>query len=282
MQNISCLTTLRKALHRSLLDGPLTINDRGVPSVADGSSDTSIEFASGMVDRIGVATLSDRLIAQTSGLKFERLIEEYLRASFRELVHIRPGEWIIERGGSIMRFEQYAHLAELDRTIEKNPIAVASLGRGYVIKPDILVYRKRLADSEINDNRNLVDDTSAQMTSLRRTNGSTDLLHACISCKWTMRSDRAQNARSEGLTLVKNRAGNLPHISVVTAEPMPGRLASLAYGTGEIDKVYHIALAELCESIRASQRDDSIEMMNGMIEGNRIRDISDLPLDLAV
>ena len=53
-----------------------------------------------------------------------------------------------------------------------------------------------------------------------------------------MRSDRAQNSRTEALNLIRNRKGNLPHIVVVTGEPMPARIASLALGTGDIDCVY--------------------------------------------
>ena len=36
-------------------------------------------------------------------------------------------------------------------------------------------------------------------------------------------------------SMIRNRKGHLPHIVVVTAEPMPNRLASLALGTGDID-----------------------------------------------
>lgn len=117
---------------------------------------------------------------------------------------------------------------------------------------------------------------------MRASNGGNPLLHASISCKWTLRSDRAQNARSEALNLIRNRKGRLPHIVVVTGEPSPSRLASLAIGTGDIDCVYHFALHELLEAVGESGSDDGKEMMAIMVEGKRIRDISDLPLDLAV
>lgn len=108
------------------------------------------------------------------------------------------------------------------------------------------------------------------------------ILHASVSCKWTIRSDRAQNARSEGLNLVKNRKGRLPHIVVITAEPTPSRIASIALGTGEIDCVYHFALPELEETLAELQYDDAKELVAIMVQGKRLRDISDLPLDLAV
>ncbi|MBR2238319.1 MAG: hypothetical protein IJ887_10670 [Prevotella sp.] len=63
---------------------------------------------------------------------------------------------------------------------------------------------------------------------------------------------------------------------------MPARIASLALGTGDIDCVYHFALSELVESVNEVEAEDSIEMLNILINGKRLKDISDLPLDLAV
>ena len=79
-----------------------------------------------------------------------------------------------------------------------------------------------------------------------------------------------------------NRKGHLPHIVVVTGEPMPARLASLALGTGDIDCIYHFALYELIKAVHDTQAEDSIELLNILIQGKRLKDISDLPLDLAV
>lgn len=127
---------------------------------------------------------------------------------------------------------------------------------------------------------NLVDATVARQTPFRKANNETELLLASISCKWTLRSDRAQNARSEALNLIRNRKGRCPHIMVVTAEPTPSRIASLALGTGDIDCVYHFALPELKEAILESQNDEALQLLEIMIDGKRLRDISDLPLDL--
>ena len=82
--------------------------------------------------------------------------------------------------------------------------------------------------------------------------------------------------------LIRNRKGHLPHIVVVTGEPMPARLASLALGTGDIDCVYHFALYELVQAVKEAQAEDSIELLDMLIQGKRLKDISDLPLDLTV
>lgn len=82
--------------------------------------------------------------------------------------------------------------------------------------------------------------------------------------------------------MLRNRKGRAPHIVVVTAEPTPSRLASLALGTGALDMVYHFALQELVEAVDELGNDEAKALLVSLIEGQRLRDISDLPLDLAV
>ena len=97
-----------------------------------------------------------------------------------------------------------------------------------------------------------------------------------------MRSDRTQNTRTEALNLIRNRKGHLPHIVVVTAEPLPTRLASIALGTGDLDRVYHFALTELREAVNVAGSEDQQEVLETMIQGRRLRDVADLPFDLAI
>ena len=126
------------------------------------------------------------------------------------------------------------------------------------------------------------DGDVSKMADIRKANGGKPLLHASVSAKYTMRSDRAQNSRTEALNLIRNRKGHLPHIVVVTAEPMPNRLASLALGTGDIDCVYHFALYELIRAVKEVGSEDAAETLETLVQGKRLKDISDLPLDLAV
>jgi len=80
---------------------------------------------------------------------------------------------------------------------------------------------------------------------------------------------------------MRNRKGCAPHIMVVTAEPLPTRIASIARGTGDVDCTYHAFLAELLISVPDKRFQDQYEVLMEMVEGRRLRDISDLPLDLA-
>jgi hypothetical protein len=67
----------------------------------------------------------------------------------------------------------------------------------------------------------------------------------------------------------------------VTAEPLPTRIAAIALGTGDLDCVYHFALPELKQALLELDNEDQLDMLNLMVDGMRLRDISDLPFDLA-
>ena len=254
------------------------------PSNADGDSATSIAIAQRIFDQIqSEATIGARLAGQISGGKFEQITRSFIETTFSRLGNLRPGKWDFDpEKRAIFRFEQYHHLAELRQLAYKNPEIAVLLGSDYVIAPDVLVVREPEPDEVINRDQTVVDETVGLRSGIRERNNKLPILHASISCKWTLRSDRAQNARSEALNLIRNRKGRAPHIAVVTGEPLPSRLASLALGTGDIDCVYHFALPELIGSVEKLRIEDSVQLVNIMVQGKRLKDITDLPLDLAV
>jgi len=274
----------RKLYHATLLNSVLTVNKEGIPSNADKHSVLSTKIATGMAD-ILQSNAGQRLAGQTSGSAFETANRDFLINTFLRLKHIRPGNWNIERVGlrrnAIARFEQYAHLSALEFAAKNDPELAAALGNDYTITPDIIIEHLLLEDGEINSAQSLVNNDVCTFAGLRKANGGKPLLHASVSSKWTIRSDRSQNSRAEALNLIRNRKGHLPHIVVVTAEPLPSRLASIALGTGDIDCVYHFALYELIESVKLAKAEDAEELLMIMVEGRRLKDISDLPLDLA-
>ncbi len=281
------LASARLAFHSHLLKTILKVNDQGIPSNSDKDSTTSVALGKGILDAIGQEAQGERLKGQISGSKFEEICASYVESTFSRLEPCRPGKWIVSKGvpgkgSNISVFDQYEHLAQLDQIAKDNNELSAALGRDYLIKPDVIICREPEEDEFFNKGGQFVDDSVAIRTPIRKKNNPLLILHASISCKWTLRSDRAQNARSEALNLVRNRKGKLPHIVVITGEPMPSRIASLALGTGDIDCVYHVALPELLEAAKKLGKDDSIEMLKIMVDGKRLRDISDLPLDLVI
>lgn len=280
------ISKARKRYHASLLEGPLSINDKGIPSNADGSNGNSILFAKSIMDALKYETTREKAAGQTSGNQFEEINVNFLKETFLALKHIRPGGWSIKKVGSrsslaIAEYEQYQHLISLRNASKLNLELAAALGNDYVIAPDVVIEQSLWSDDQLNSSGLIVDSTISNYTAIREANGGRPLLHASISSKWTIRSDRSQNSRSEALNLIRNRKGHLPHIVVVTAEPLPSRLSSIALGTGDIDCVYHFALHELLEAVEAHGSDDSKEMLKIMVDGKRLKDISDLPLDLA-
>lgn len=277
----------RKKYHEALLRrGVLTMDAKGIPSNADSSSKLSIAIAQGIAKRL-MAETHDKAVGQTSGAKFEQINMEFLEATFPKLQNVRPGKWVIAKLGNrsaikTSSFAQYEHLEYLTRLIAYDAKLAASMGNDYMVAPDVVIYREPVSDEELNSPNATVDDTVCNMADIRKKNGGLPILHASVSAKWTMRSDRAQNSRTEALGLIRNRKGHLPHIVVVTGEPLPSRLASLALGTGDIDCMYHFALYELVEAVKDTEAEDSAEMLKSLIDGKRLKDISDLPLDLAV
>ena len=276
------LLEARREFHKTLLSGPLTVGSTGIPSIADKSSRPSVQAATGILEELDNVKEAAKLPGQTAGADFENICAAFIEICFKRVGHLRAGDFSVGKGGDISQFDQYSHLAELDKLAKENREIATAIGSDYLIKPDIIVRRKPVSDDEINIFEKLVDPTIANLTPLREMNSPLDTLHASISCKWTLRSDRAQNARSEGLNLVRNRKGRLPHIAVITAEPMPSRIASLALGTGDIDCVYHFALPELERALRKYEREDALDLLQNMIAGKRLRDIADLPLDLLI
>jgi hypothetical protein len=95
-------------------------------------------------------------------------------------------------------------------------------------------------------------------------------LHAAISCKWTIRSDRVQNIRHECLQMIRHRRGRQPHLVTVTAEPLPSRLASIARGTGEVDAVYHIAYDALGASVAVHANPEQREAWREVVGQRRL------------
>lgn len=270
----------------------LTLTSAGVASNADTSSRGSKAISKKIVDLLvdehhHTVNTVDKISGQTLGKQFEMVTMNFLRETFPQLQNLRPGRWTILQLGNNNKlktsdFAQYEHLAYLNALTAQNAQLAAALGNDYLVAPDVVIYRDLYEDNEINANQCIVNEQIGKMADIRKSNGGKPLLHASVSAKYTMRSDRAQNSRTEALNLIRNRKGHLPHIVVVTAEPMPNRLASLALGTGDIDCVYHFALYELLRAVQEIGSEDAVETLETLVQGKRLKDISDLPLDLAV
>jgi hypothetical protein len=281
------LNQARSRFLHFLLETCLTIDKDGIPSIADSSQKFSREASSRLVSKIGNARQGPKLPGQQAGSLFEDACLQFLQETFPKLELLRPGKWQIakissRKGLAIADYEQYFHLTDLDLLAKNNPSIAAAIGNDYTISPDIVITRMPEDDDFINSASVILDKKLEIRSPIRKSYNALPILHASVSCKWTIRSDRAQNSRSEALNLIRNRKGRTPHIVVITAEPTPSRISSIALGTGDIDCVYHFALHELIESVRETKNDEAENLLNIMIHGRRLKDISDLPLDLCI
>ena len=205
-----------------------------VPNFADVDNAESMRIGGGMLDELAVTRDEVSDVPKDPGGPLEREVRDHL-ASALPCLHPDRG-WMVARGVIITRFDQYAHLSQVDELVRANPELRITIGTDYLIKPDVTVALGNLS-----------------------TASGLPPLHAAISCKWTIRSDRVQNIRHECLQMIRHRRGRQPHLVTVTAEPLPSRLASIARGTGEVDAVYHVAYdamdASVARNANADQQD---------------------------
>jgi len=159
------------------------------------------------------------------------LLEEAVRIDLARELEARDNSrhWTARRGAPVTDYSQYVHLLHLNQLVVDNPTLSVTIGQDYLIRPDVLIG---------------LEDVP--------TINGLPLLHAAVSCKWTIRSDRVQNIRHENNQMVRHRRGRQPHLVAVTVEPLPSRLAAIARGTGEVDAVYHVAHDELDAAVQAS------------------------------
>jgi hypothetical protein len=285
---VGVLADLRRNYHERLCREILGYRPgTAIYNIADGGSAASVGLAQGMADAIGFPPASTPpQSGQTAGSMSTLATRDFLERAFARLSHLRPGTWFWVTNPSeaaIAVFDQFDHLADLQQFLRTHRELETALGSDYLVTPDIVIGRQPVDDDEVNSTEELIaaGEGVAHLTPLRSANERRPILHASISCKWTMRSDRAQNTRTEALNLIRNRKGRTPHIVAVTVEPLPGRLASIAMGTGDVDCTYHAALDELLLASADSDFPDAHELLQTLVDGRRLRDISDLPIDLA-
>jgi hypothetical protein len=290
------LLTLREGFHREICSNVLSIRAErtvaGVPtpvySNADKHSEISVDLAARLAERLPAAEAPLGMKGQQLGGAFELAVRNFIRPGLELFPAFRSKRMRVEPGRVISHFAQFAHLAEIQAAVKENPELEATLGGDYLVHPDLVVSWDPFDDASlspaVDPERRPETLSPARSESL---GAGLPLLHATVSCKWTIRSDRAQNIRTEALNLVRNRKGRTPHIVAVTMEPDPNRLSAIAIGTGDVDCVYHGALDELREAAdavagKSAGRESAARRLEMMVRSSRLRDIADLPLDLLV
>jgi len=222
------------------------------PNVADSDNRPSTSIAEDVLLELQIANVVPR--GTTMGTPFETAIRDDLRTQLPRLDPGRP--WVIENSQSVALFEQYRHLDVLDVAVKRDITLRTEFGREYRVVPDVVIgVRSKSSDS---------------------------LLHAVISCKWSMRSDRVQNVRPEGATLMRHRRGRAPHFVVVTCEPLPSRISAIAMTTGEVDRVYHVTFEETDAAVAQNGSPHQQDTWDEMVSQGRLRDYNSLAATLTL
>ncbi|RLV56755.1 restriction endonuclease [Aeromicrobium phragmitis] len=237
-----------------------TSKGRLVPNTADTASSMSMRLAAAVLENLGVEAAESPLLPRDPGSALEQMTRRDLQQELLELAPERA--WDVHCGVLISRFQQYRHLDALDQLVRNQPALRVTIGTDYMIKPDVTVgiSRHRLMD---------------------RAADPAPFLHAVISCKWTIRSDRVQNIRHEFGQMIRHRRGRQPHLVTLTAEPLPTRLASIARGTGEVDATYHVAFDALAEAVRSAGNQEQQNAWNECVAQGRLKPYDELAPTLA-
>jgi hypothetical protein len=224
------------------------------PNTADGDSAQSVTIARGVLDILGVTHAAPG--GQPAGSALEAGVHAFLSGELSVLDPSR--DWTVGRGGQISQYRQYEHLARVDLLIRSDPALRVELGVDYLISPDVTVSFPHGLPTDL------------------------PILHAAISCKFSIRSDRVQNIRHESIAMIRHRRGRQPHIVAVTSEPLPSRLAAICRGTGEVDAVYHSCLAELQEAVATVGNAEQQAYLDEIVGQRRLFDLADLAAHLTV
>lgn len=263
----------------------------GNPSTSDNNDKGSIEWGRELFKELDVEATAKEI--PDIGSEVERRTVEHLRTIRQDL----------EFSGSehATSFAQYAHLRvfkDFNRAYKgPSPDDVSELEswlekKGLDRELRLLLRRLRKASIRAQADHALIQELRASMPeesllkmdvaiSHRSTGPATRLLIA-LSSKWSLRTDRAQDCVSQGAKLATLRRGHMPHYAVLTMEPRPAMLRLIAYGSGSVDCVYHLALPELRKAaltmaLRRGNDEWAPRMeLERMVSQGRVRDYEDL------
>jgi len=283
------LDNVRRDYQRAICEELVAFyGDSHIPTIADRTSPGSVDLSCRLISALGMQLGAEERSQETINRRFCDLTAEFIIRALSVLHRANTQDWSVVIGGMASDFVDllgnHSTLPRLQRALAADPQVRTELDRYYLITPDIIVGRKQAraslaegaqptAQRELNGNPSAPSDEGG---------GGKSFVRASISCNWMLRSNQIHSVHTEPLNLIRTQECIVPHIMVVTFEPLPNRLASIALGSGDIDCTYHVALHELRVAVRDCGNDAHIEQLEGLIEGKRLRDVGDLPFDLAI
>lgn len=267
----------------------------GKPNTSDATEKMSVDLGRALFDALGVdrAATGD----EPTGAPFSMRVA----ADLQERAQQAGSPLLVFPERHLNAFEQYTHVAAL-RQVDHGPSKpyskawnrLARFTRTVVKEED---RRRARLDALLND----VEVASADDTESRRVlieqvgeesllkldvtaampGAGQPTLEVGLSLKWSLRTDRAQDCRSQGAKMSALRRGRMPHFAAVTMEPRPYMLNLLGGGSGEVDCVYHLDLPALTLAVHEvcsgkPQRRKALSTFHRLVDQRRLRDYDDL------
>lgn len=264
----------------------------GNPSTSDNNDAGSIEWGHALFAALGVP--AEKLEIPLVGSVMERSATDHLAT-------VRP-DLVVRQSRPALAFDQYRHLDVFRRfastyrgpsgDLEGITRELEQLPRSSAVEE--IAAKLMAAQNAARQDHELVSqfvDTMPEESMLKiditiAAGPPVDRLLIGLSAKWSLRTDRAQDCVSQGSKLVNLRRGHMPHFAVLTMEPRPAMLRLIAYGSGSIDCVYHVALPELRAAAAAIERKRASAWrpratLERMIAQRRVRPYQDLVDEVA-
>jgi hypothetical protein len=268
----------------------------GKPNTSDASDGFSVELGEALFASLGVSP--DARGSEPTGDPFSKKVAAELRAQLED----RDCSLVVEPEHPLNHFEQFRHVGAL-RDMKPEPSreyvkAWAALGRFTRRRlgnpkdlhrfEDLAAAMETAVSNETEARRILLEEVGEEsllnldVTACRQRPGPrTPSLEIGLSLKWSLRTDRAQDCRSQGAKMAALRRGRMPHFAVVTMEPRPYMLNLLGGGSGEVDCVYHLDLPALRTAVEQAclgrpRRRSTLETFNRLVAQRRLRDWDEL------
>lgn len=248
------LWDVRQEYHRRLQEKLWSVSG-GLPSNSDPTSRISVEIGLALAEAAGATVDLPQLDGPGAGIEFERRTVRFMEASLTCVTEVTQADWRVETGSSITEFARYDHLNGVRQAAAKDNQPAAVLYDDYSLAPGAFV--------------------GCRLKTHQQAGSGSAVLSGVVACKWMIPRDFGQRV----IDLLRCPEVPRDRVAVVTAEPLPGRITSIAIGT-ERPCVYHIALKELQDVLARMRWYESREMLDIMVDQGRLRDMLELPLDL--
>jgi hypothetical protein len=280
----------------------------GRPNTSDAGSDGSVKLGKLFFEAMGIST-DAALPEEREGKKVGELMTLLLSADLKSALGEKAPHLIVDPEKAFSEFEQFTHLGavrelrgnlgqEVAQAVNELERYSARAGLDEEVLDKVVGHLSKireqidLADQRRRELLNLMGEESLlklDVTVSRNLPNSADEatqrrhLVAGFSLKWTLRTDRAQDCRSQGAKMAALRRGRMPHFAAVTMEPRPSMLAILGRGSGDVDCVYHLHLPALCDAIdeycSGTKHKATLEMRDTfrrLLDQRRVRDYDEL------